>query len=241
MSILNVLKRQKKTPSQETKIKKPFPWETVQLVVALVLALLAFGIFGYWALSIVDKSEQINVVVAARKLDAPRILVADDVKQERIRRDAVPATAIAEVEDAVGLTLLRSLSPQEYLTTTVLIAERDPGLAGFAIDVGLHGFVLPLSWLAAPMPNLKKDDLITILVSGQSADGGALNTGVIANGVPVAGVTRKGDGPVQDILLPLDLPTAAQLVQARADKFLLTVIVNGIGGSETNDENSSTP
>lgn len=205
--------------------------EWLTLIIAFVLALASFGAFGYWALSLADQSEVIDVVVAARTLTAPRTLTNDDVRQERIRRDAVPSTAVARAEDAVGLTLIRQLSEHEFVTTNALLGAVNPDLVGLKIDDGSFGFVLPASWLVAPMPKVKNNDRVTVLVSGKSAGGEELNTGIILQGVAVADVTVRSDGAVESVLLPLDLSTSARLLQARANTFALTMLVDGVANA----------
>lgn len=200
-------------------------------MVAVILAIAAFAIFGYWALSLADSAEQIAVVAAASDLKAPRILVTKDLVQLRVRRDSLPATAVAKMEDAIGLTLLHSISAKQILTINELSKGVDPTLAGFQIPQGLQGMVLSTAWLAGPMPKVKHKDTVTLLVSG-AGKSGTQSTGIIAQGVPVLTAEAGTDGVVQRILIAIDMKVAATLLQARANNLLIEVIVDGVGPAD---------
>jgi len=198
------------------------------LIVALLLGVGAFITFGYWAITLVDRSEEINVVVASADLKAPRALSAQDLRQVRIRRELLPQSAIAEVKDAVGLTLIHPISKNQVLTINELQGRIDPELGGFKIPAGAQGLVLPASWLAGPLPKIKTGDLITVLVSGTGKNGSP-TTGIAAEHLSVRSVESGSDGVLQRILLVVDVKTAASILQARSGNLLLEVLVEGQG------------
>lgn len=204
------------------------PWTKIQLVVALFLGIGAFVVFGYWAINLVDRSEEVQVVAAKADLKAPRVLSAPDLQQVRLRRALLPQSAIAELKDAVGLTLTHPISKNQVLTINELQGPIDPELGGFKIPVGAQGLVLPAAWLAGPMPKLKVGDRITVLVSGTEKNGSP-TTGIAAEHLLVRTVESGSDGVLQRILLIVDVKIAASILQARAGNLLLEVLVDGQG------------
>lgn len=204
-------------------------WRTnLQLIIALCLGLGAFVVFGYWAITLVDSSEEIAVVAAKTDLSAPRVLSNQDLQSVRLRRGLLPQNAIAEVKDAVGLTLIHALSKNQILTVNELQGPVDPELGGFKIPVGAQGLVLPAAWLAGPMPKIKAGDRITVVVSGTDRKGSS-TTGIAAEHLPVRAVETGSDGVLQRILLVVDVKVAASILQARAGNLLLEVLVDGQG------------
>lgn len=208
---------------------RPLPWTAIRLGVAVVLGVAAFAVFGYWSLSLVDRAEQIDVVAAAKDLTAPRVLAAEDLLVLRMRREFVPATAIADRDAMVGSTLVRPLSAREVLTTNALLGRTNPDLGGFAVPAGMQGIVIPAAWLAGPMPRVAKGDTVTILASGSAGTGKAPTTSLIASHAPVHGVAMGSDGVPSRILLAVEVPTAAALLSARTANAMIAVTVDGLG------------
>ncbi|MDP3793541.1 MAG: SAF domain-containing protein, partial [Candidatus Uhrbacteria bacterium] len=170
----------------------------IQLLISLVLAIAAFVVFGYWAISLADASEQVTVVAAAKDLSAPAILTAEDLKLIRIRRDSVPKNAVADLPKAVGLTLTHTVSLNQILTLNELVAKLNPDLAGLTVPGDLKGFTLTNAWLASPLPKIKKDDTLMIIISTPGRDGNR-NTGILAQRVPVLATVSASDGSVQQV------------------------------------------
>lgn len=208
--------------------RSAIPWTKIQLIVALLFGIGAFVVFGYWAITLVDRSEEVQVVAAASELKAPRVLSDQDLQQVRIRRELLPQTAIANLKDAVGLTLTHPISKNQVLTINELQGPIDPELGGFKIPTGAQGLVLPASWLAGPLPKVKVGDRITVLVSGTGKNGSP-TTGIAAEHLLVRGVESGSDGVLQRILLIVDVKIAASILQARAGNLLLEVLVDGQG------------
>lgn len=213
---------------EATAVNRAIPWTKIQLIVALILGVGAFVVFGYWAITLVDRSEEVQVAAAAADLKAPRVLSEQDMQQVRIRRELLPQSAIADVKDAVGLTLIHPISKNQVLTINELQGQIDPELGGFKIPAGAQGLVLPAAWLAGSMPKVKSGDFVTILVSGTDR-GGSATTGIAAEHLPVRSVESGSDGILQRILLIVDVKIAASILQARAGNLLMEVLVEGQG------------
>ena len=203
------------------------------LLTALGLALMAFFIFEYWALSLVDQAEQIPIVTAKSDLVAPRILTEKDLTIVHLRRDSVPKTALVSIHDALGLTLTHSLSAAQILTTNELLGKLDPELGGFEVPIDQKGFALPNQWLAAPFPKIKKDDSITILVSHAPRNVRDRNTVVIAQHLPVLRVHSTTDNTIEQAFIRLDILTAGALLEARANNYLMEVLVDGLASASS--------
>jgi hypothetical protein len=198
-----------------------------QLITSIVLAVAAFGVFGYWALSIAEHAEQVSVIAAATDLTAPRVLTDADVQIIRIRRDLAPSNALVDREKLVGVTLTHPLTRNQIITLNEVVNNVNPDLAGLTVPSDLKGTSLPNAWLAAPLPEMKKNDTVMIIVSAPGKEGVA-NTGILAENVPVLSVDQNENGQVERILLGLDVPTAVHLLQARANNLLIHVIIDGL-------------
>ncbi|GEM_PF-2577249 len=210
---------------------KMLSWSKIQLLTSIVLAIASFVLFGYWALRLADQSEQVRVVVAAHDLTAPTVLTAEDVMMVSVRRDAVPKTAVADLAKTVGLTLTHTVSQHQVLTINEFAGKLNPDLAGFSVPSDLKGFLLSSAWFASPLPKVKKDDTVTILVSVGGREGGR-NTGILAQHIRVLSADAASDGTVSRMLVAIDLPTSMQILQARANNFLLQVLIDGLAPPE---------
>lgn len=222
MSMLDIL-----TKIKEIK-NKLSPWLVPhwQLGLAICLGVIAFGAAGYWALSLVDRTEQIAVVVAKRDLTAPYNLTSGDVGQTLVPRQIVPKTAVANISDIIGLTLRYPVSAGQVITINEL-TRKEAGLEGYQIPSGLKGVVVPASWLSGPIPKLKKGDTITLIVSGVGTNG-TRNTGVLESGIPVLELEPAGEGAIQKLLVGLNVGTALKLLQLRANNLLIQVLLDSL-------------
>lgn len=204
---------------------------TRQLQIAIACAVLAFLGFGYWAYTTADRADQVQVVVAARNLTAPLVIGPNDVRLVSYRRDSAPVSAIADLQHVIGLTLLDSVPEKQMLTVNDFSARKvDPNLAGFDVPIDRKGFWIPNTWLAGPIPELKKDDSVTILAS-VATQSGNLNTGIVGERIRVLDVKTGNSAGTDRVMIALDLPTSERLLQARANGWLIQLLVDGLGPS----------
>jgi len=101
----------------------------VWLAAGLVVAALA-GIVAYVALSTAAPTEgdqravsapSVSVVVAAQEVKVRSLLTADDLELKKVPVDAVPETAVREMEDAVGTITMVRLYPGEIILDKRLV------------------------------------------------------------------------------------------------------------------------
>lgn len=203
-------------------------WSHRQLALALSLGLISFAIFGYWSLVILDRAESVQVVAAAQDLIAPHVLTKDDLTVLHLPRGSVPQNALVDIKDALGLTLIHPLAPQQLLTLNEVAGKLDTSLGGYIIPQGKYGFIFPSSWTLNPLPKVKTGDTVTLVVSAAGKEA-VRQTGIVGRALPVRGVREAGDGSLQSIVLAVDLPTALTILQTRANNLLLSVLVEGVG------------
>lgn len=211
----------------------------LELGLAMIAAIAAAWGIWYWMATVTDKQATIGVVAAAHDLTAPRKILKEDIKVLHIARAALPGNAVADPEGMVGHALTRSVSENEVITTTDLAYDRDPSSDSALIPSEAIGFVLPSSWLVAPMPKVRKNDFITILAALRQSKGSAGVAGVLLRDARVHGTT--GLGSPETILLGITTDEAERIVQAHASEYALVVIVSSAAPIKSETVSTSTP
>lgn len=207
------------------KLKWHFDRTQTEITIAVIAALVAAAGIGYWMLTLYDAKQTIGVVAASRDLKAPVILTKDDIKTLHLAHEVLPETGVADPEGAIGQVLTRSVSKNEILTTADLIYQRDPSSESTLVPGGQVGFVLPNSWLASPMPRVKKNDFVTVLVGIQDRQGAPGGTGVTVKDARVLYVFADKDGFPFSILLALDEDSSRRLLEAKTNQYQIAVVV----------------
>ena len=147
----------------------------------------------------------------------------------------ISAKSIPEEKLLVGKMLTRSISANQIFTALDVSYTRDPNSESALVPNGLVGLVLPESWLAAPLPKIKKDDSITIYVAAAANN---INkeglAGVIVKAAPVLAVQSGKDGGALAALLALDSEAVERILKAKASQYLLMAVVESgaIDGKE---------
>lgn len=193
-------------------------------ILAAVAGLVLFLSIGYWLTIVYDRNEKITVVAAAKDLTAPKSLTEEDLIILKLPRGNLPATAIADLKAIVGATLLHPLSRQEVITVNDLTKDYTAGAESLLLKNDTLGFSVPSAWLAGPTPKLTANDYVTVLAS---AGDRPVNTGTSVAGqhLKVIKVDNDRDGLPSRILLEVSILEAAQILQARANRLVLSVLV----------------
>lgn len=200
---------------------------------AVVAGLSVFVSLGYWMLQVYDRQEKTLVVVAARNLEAPRILAEDDIRTEAYPRGLLPKTALSDTAGVIGVTLLKSMSEKEVLTTNHLYEGVDAGSESLLVQGSSYAFSLPRSWLAAPPPKLAANDIIAILASVADLPV-EQGTTILLHAVRVIKVDNDKDGLPSRLILELDTFGSAQLLQAHANRMALAVLLaSSVSGGDS--------
>lgn len=219
-------------PSRFSRLRQP--------ILAVISFLVVFASVGYWMLSMYDRSEKIDVVVAARDLEAPRALTADDLTIVERTRGDLPRTAIAKKDAVLGIALMKAMSEKEILTTNHLLREVAATSESLLVTSGNRGFSLSSSWLTAPPPKIAVNDRIQILASAadKSVETG---TTIIGSNLRVLKVENDRDGLPSRMLLDASLTEAAQVLQAHTNRLALLVLVQPPSTPAAEETPPSTP
>lgn len=204
-------------------------------LVATITGLVAVVGVAWWMASFADRRELLPVVAAAHDLSAPRVLVADDLRMVRVAREALPETALTKRDELIGQTLIRSVVKNEILTTADLPGPEDPNALSPQTTAGQVGVVLPVDWLAGPMPRVKKNDLVTVIAALPARPGSEGSTGILIDRVPVRSVEVSETGAPVALLFDVPSEVAAALLEARVNQYALAVVV---GSSRSEDMTS---
>lgn len=218
----NNLKPETKAP------KRKFVWDLFQLIVSILLGLIAFLVTNIWAETLKEKSDTVQIVVAAKDISAPAVLKNKDLVVWDYRKDSVPDSAVRaeDIGSLMDVTLIQPVSKGQMITQNVIIGKVDPELGGFEVPSNAKGFLLSASWSNAPLPRVKKGDTITIAYGKSGADKDLV--GIVTQNAPVLGAEIDEDGTVNSIRLAIDKTLAVSLVQLQVNSYELVVTVDGI-------------
>ncbi len=215
-------------PGELTHVQKKT--DSFQFVVALLLAAIVFYVFWYWAKNLQTRAEVVSVVVATRNLEPPVVLSSADLRIESVPKAVVPETALPGNKQATaGLTLIHPVARGQVLTVNEFLSNADPGLLGVSVPKGGKGVLLSSTWLAGPMPAVKKGDTVSIVASGGKDT--PTNTGFFVQNVIVLDVFSDPSKGVESIFLALDPKVVPSLLLAHASGVSLQVVVDGLGAS----------
>src|SRR5581483_11706920 len=108
------------------------------VLVAVVAGLLAGGVYE-------AAMQREDVVVAARDIDAPRPLTADDLEVRSVSAGLAPQDAAHRLEDLVGLVPRAPLTKGQLILTRSVSDELADFSSGLAIPRGFRAVAIPIS------------------------------------------------------------------------------------------------
>jgi pilus assembly protein CpaB len=149
-----------------------FIWLAAGLVVAALAGIVAFVTLSTAAPMEGDQPmvspPSVSVVVAARRVEVRSLLTAEDLELRDIPVDAVPETALRDVEDGVGRITMVDLYPgeilldQRVLDPDVLAAD---GRTAVLINDDQVLMAFPAGDLMSQLNVLKRGDHVDLLVT----------------------------------------------------------------------------
>jgi pilus assembly protein CpaB len=203
----------------------------VWLVAGLVVAALA-GVVAFITLSTAAPREggqqlpsppSVSAVVAARRVTVRSLLTAEDLELKRMPVDAIPETALREIENAVGKVTLVDLFPGEIILNHQLVAPdivAADGRTAVLINEDQVLMAFPPTDLMSRINILKPGDHVDLLFSMD------LPPGSITGGSP-GGVQAEGESEEQATFALLQNVVIAQITRQGDDggptALLLTV------------------
>jgi Flp pilus assembly protein CpaB len=188
----------------------------IAFVVAILSTGLFYGLFAGKLHSAGTQGPSQTLVVAARNLDRGTVLQASDLRVAEIRGGATLASSFAKPEDAVGWTILDTVSENEPLSRKHAASKNGGGEGSSAVKSGMRAVSVRVSESAG---------VVSLLHSGSRVDVQAVtdrngttelrtivqNIEVLAVGTPLdAGPgTRVGTQVVTLLAQPRDADLAA--------------------------------
>ena len=158
-----------------------------------------------------------DVVVAARDLDVPRALGADDVELRSLSLDLVPQDAARRTEDVIGLVPRAPLLRGQLVLTRALAEEAADFRNGATMPVGSRAIALPVAATGAVggavVPGARVD-VLAVPVLGRAPAG--RTTELLATAALVLDVRGESGTPY--------LTTTARAVGAAPDRIASVVI-----------------
>lgn len=162
---------------------------------ALLALALAAGVLSA-ALYLVA-AQRVAVLVAARDIEAPRVLTAADVELRDVPPDLVPDGAIRSVDAGVGLTPTAPLLRGQLLLVRGLARDAHPFASGLAIPPGMRAIAIPVSAVDAVGGTIRPGasiDVVAVPTPGRAAPERA--TEVLATSVLVLDVRTESGSPL---------------------------------------------
>jgi pilus assembly protein CpaB len=181
-----------------------FLWLTAGLVVAALAGVVAFVVLRNAATTQepgedIVQAPQVPVVVASQRIQVRSLLTAEDLELRDIPVDAVPETALDQLEEGVGRITLVDLYPGEILLTERLV---DPdviaadGRTALVINDDQVLMAFPASDLMSNVNVLKPGDHVDMLFS-YNLPVEEVTQGVSGVGPPGEGGQVAGEGEEQ--------------------------------------------
>lgn len=208
------------------------------LLLALVTAALAAGIADSYGSRVTGGYGPLRqVVVASRDLERDKVLgpedIAGDLESRRVPVRFVPAGALRDPREALGLAPAVGLAPGSYLVASQLRPPRSAdartaplGRERRPVEIAVSGAEALLATGAAE-PGVKVD----VVVTTEASAGGGGRTYVAAAAVPLLALGPGADGPgpggTAAATLGLTKPQALRLIAAESFARKLTLLPEG--------------
>ncbi|HVW47950.1 MAG TPA: SAF domain-containing protein [Solirubrobacterales bacterium] len=204
-------------------------------VAALVAAIAAGAIADGYGNSVVRGYGALRpVVVASVQLPAAKVLdpgaAEDDLEVRQVPARFIPAGALRNPVEAIGLAPAAAIPSGAYLLATQLRAPRSDG-RGPALAAGRRPVQIAVGGAAA-LAVEGADPVgsrVDVVVTTEPADGGAGRTYVAAAGVPLLGLGAgpEGDAGAAEATLGLTRRQALRLIAAESFARQVTVMPEG--------------
>lgn len=196
------------------------------LIGAMLLALLAAVLTYQYLQQIREQSlPTAQAVVVVSEVPAQTVLTADLVEIRQLPSAMLPEGAIKQEGLAVGRLTRYPLATGEVLLQHDLMSEEGAGLAGRLPD-GRWAMVMPVGWLASPLPQIEQGDHIDILAyaPGQAAE----QTALIVERVELVEVHESGGGAAR-VTLAVSLEQATSILYSHVNGFQMVGLLKAIG------------
>jgi Flp pilus assembly protein CpaB len=205
------------------------------LILALGTAALAAGIADSYGSRVASGYGPLRqVVVAAHGLKEDRILrpadISDGLELRRVPTRFVPAGALRDPREALGLSPTVALVPGSYLVDSQL--QPPQGVDGAAAPLGSERRLVEISVSGAEAllttGSAVAGGKVDVVVTSEPSAGGAGRTYVAASAVPLLALGPGADGPgpggTAAATLALTKPQALRLIAAESFARKLTLL-----------------
>ncbi len=208
------------------------------LALALVTAALAAGIADSYGSRVASGYGPLRqVVIASQGLDRDGVLrpqdIANDLESRRVPVRFVPAGALRDPREALGLAPTAELAPGSYLVASQLHSPRQKSGAVSALGASRRPVEISVSGAEALLaagavePGVKVD----VVVTTEASASGTGRTYVAASAVPLLALGPGTDGPgpggTAAATLALTKPQALRLIAAESFARKLTLLPEG--------------
>lgn len=140
--------------------------QKIENIIAAVAGCLAFGAAIFLFFNFYSKGREIEILVATKPVKKYQTFTPEDVAKIKASIGAVPENAFTDINAVAEKIAAGNISPNEIITTNDIFAVKlDPSSDNALVPEGLIGFIVQSSWMVAPIPNVKKNDFLSIYIS----------------------------------------------------------------------------
>jgi Flp pilus assembly protein CpaB len=196
------------------------------LLGALLLAILA-GVLTYRYLEQLRNAALPTEAALVARLDIrPGTVVLPEMVEVRSVPQAVlPAGHLTDPQQAEGRVALVAIARGEVLLSERLSGGPESALSARLPD-GRWAMVLPVGWLASPLPEMRVGDQIELLAYQEGEP--QASAGVVVSGVEVLAIAGS-DVAAERVTLAVTLQEATAILYARANGFSLLALLRPMG------------
>ena len=201
-------------------------------LISLILALVG-AYFTYDYLKTKESNFNFtNVLVASNEIKKHELLSANNIKQEKLLKNKLPAGAITDFKDIEGQTSIVDISFGQIIVPQFFTNQSDPSSLSIDISQGYFAFPIGFNWFVSPVPALKVSDRIDIIASDvvktKNEDGtteGSSQTVILAQNIKILKVVKSATGGGNHLVLEVTTEDAESLMSAKALKLYLNIML----------------
>jgi Flp pilus assembly protein CpaB len=196
------------------------------LLVALVTAVVVAGDLATLHRRAADLGPEVGAVVATRDLAVGRQLTARDLTTRRVHRSQLPDGVATDVHAVVGRIVATPVLARTYVARRSVVPAHRRGLDGI-VPPGMRAMRVVVTDAIEARPGAAVDVLATY---DPSTDGDGSGTEVVAAGVTVVAVDRRGASGTEragtgGVTVLVDPDQAGALADAQANGVVTLALV----------------
>ncbi|HYF04790.1 MAG TPA: hypothetical protein VEA59_01315 [Patescibacteria group bacterium] len=200
-----------------------------QLLTAVLLTLVAAGVFLYWAEGLKSKYTPVQVVAANHDIQTPWKLKRSDIKFLTIPQESLPADAIQpeHLDSVLGQVLVHNFSENQVLTRNSFLPNTPADVVGMKIERDYKGMAISTAWFDGNYPSLRRGDTLTFVIT-ITEEGKAPEVQLLGQRIEVLDVIAGSEKQPSTLLIKVNEALSNSILRAHASRNVsLHALVDG--------------